>query len=105
LHCGDEKRVAVMVNNLGATMEMKLAIVARQRVSFLESKGLKRGANLDGTFLPSLDMSGISTFVLGINDEWLRCLDAAVTALAWPNVLKERPREAEAPIATEAERS
>jgi triose/dihydroxyacetone kinase / FAD-AMP lyase (cyclizing) len=85
-----------MVNNLGATTEMELAIVARHRVSFRESEGFKRGANLAGTFLPSLDMSGISTFVLGINDEWLRCLDAAITALSWPNVLKERPKEAEA---------
>src|SRR5215469_4723685 len=33
---GDEKRVAVMINNLGATTEMELAIVARHVILFLE---------------------------------------------------------------------
>jgi dihydroxyacetone kinase len=31
--------VAAMINNLGATTEMELAIVARHAVSYLESKG------------------------------------------------------------------
>jgi dihydroxyacetone kinase len=38
---GEEKRVAVMVNNLGATTEMELSIVARLRSKLLSvtSKG------------------------------------------------------------------
>ena len=36
---GTEKRVAVMVNNLGGTTEMEIAIVARHAVAFLEQKG------------------------------------------------------------------
>jgi dihydroxyacetone kinase len=98
---GDEKRVAVMINNLGATTEMELAIAARHAVPFLESKGFTVERIYAGTFLSSLDMAGISISVLGINDEWLRWLDAATTAPAWPNVLKQRPGKLEIRIVTE----
>lgn len=98
---GEEKRVAVMVNNLGATTEMELAIVARHAVPFLESKGCTVERIYAGTFLSSLDMAGISISVLGVNDEWLRWLDAPTTAPAWPNVLKRRSGKAEARSATE----
>jgi dihydroxyacetone kinase len=97
----DEKRVAVMVNSLGATTEMELAIVARHAAPFLESKGFTVERIYAGTFLSSLDMAGISISVLGIDDEWLRWLDAATTAPAWPNVLKQPPGKPEARIATE----
>jgi dihydroxyacetone kinase len=83
--------VAVMVNNLGATTTMELAIVARQAVRFLESKGLTVERIFAGTFLSSLDMAGISISVLGLDDERLRWLDAATTAPAWPNASKQRP--------------
>jgi dihydroxyacetone kinase len=90
---GDEKRVAAMVNNLGATTEMELAIIARHLVPFLESKGFIVERLYAGTFLSSLDMAGISISLLGLNDERLRWLDAETTAPAWPNVLKQRPGE------------
>jgi len=64
---GDEKRVAVMVNNLGATTEMELAIVARHAMRFLESMGFTVERIYAGTFLSSLDMAGISITVLGVN--------------------------------------
>src|SRR6202789_3180566 len=97
---GEEKRIAVMVNNLGATTEMELAIVARHAVPFLASNGYTVERIYAGTFLSSLDMAGISISVLGINDEWLGWLDAPTTAPAWPNVLKQRPGRPEARIAT-----
>jgi dihydroxyacetone kinase len=98
---GEDRRVAVMVNNLGATTEMELAIVARHTVPYLESKGYTVERIYAGTFLSSLDMAGVSISVLGINDEWLGWFDAPTTAPAWPNVLKRRPGKAEARIATE----
>jgi triose/dihydroxyacetone kinase / FAD-AMP lyase (cyclizing) len=98
---GDEKRVAVMVNNLGATTEMELAIVARHAVSFLASKGFTVERIYAGTLLSSLDMAGISISVLGLNGERLRLLDAATAAPAWPNVLKQPPGKAAAQIAAE----
>jgi triose/dihydroxyacetone kinase / FAD-AMP lyase (cyclizing) len=97
----DERRVAVMVNNLGATTEMELAIVARHTMDFLESKGFAVERIYAGTFLSSLDMAGISISVLGINDERLRWLDAETTAPAWPNALRQRPGRPEARAATE----
>jgi dihydroxyacetone kinase len=97
---GDEKRVAVMVNNLGATTTMELAIVGRHAISFLESKGFAVERIYAGTYLSSLDMAGISISVLGINDERLRWLDGATTAPGWPNVLKQRPGRPEAQMAS-----
>jgi dihydroxyacetone kinase len=97
---GGERRVAVMVNNLGATTEMELAIVARHAVPHLESEGYTVERIYAGTFLSSLDMAGISISVLGVNDEWLGWLDAPTTAPAWPNVLKQRPGRTGARIAT-----
>jgi len=98
---GDEKRVAVMVNNLGATTAMELAIVARHAMSFLESNGFIVERIFAGTFLSSLDMAGISITVLGVNDEWMRWLDAVTAAPAWPNALKQRQGQPPAQIAGE----
>ena len=95
---GDEKRVAVMVNNLGATTEMELAIVAQHAMPFLESRGFTVERLYAGTFLSSLDTAGISISVLGVNDERLRWLDAATTAPAWPNAPKQPPGKPDAQI-------
>jgi dihydroxyacetone kinase len=88
---GNGKRLALMINNLGATTEMELAIAARHAMPFLESRGFIVERIYAGTFLSSLDMAGISISVLGIDDERLRWLDAPTTAPAWPNALKQRP--------------
>jgi triose/dihydroxyacetone kinase / FAD-AMP lyase (cyclizing) len=98
---GDEQRVAVMVNNLGATTEMELAIVARHAASFLAGKGLTVERIYAGTFLSSLDMAGISISVLGLNEDRLRWLDASTTAPAWPNAAKQRPGNPATQIAVE----
>ena len=91
-HFGAEKRIAVLINNLGATTEMELAIVARHATGFLEKNGFTIERLYAGTFLSSLDMAGISISVFGVNKQWLRWLDAPTTAPAWPNVPKQRPR-------------
>lgn len=99
---GDERRLAVMINNLGATTEMELAILARYVVPFLERKGFTVERVYAGTFLSSLDMAGISISLLGLRDGWLRWLDAPTTAPSWPNVLKRRPHTTEAHITMNA---
>jgi dihydroxyacetone kinase len=104
-HGRPSKRVAVMVNNLGATTAMELAIVGRHAVSFLESKDFTVERICVGTFLSSLDMAGISISVLGLNDERLRWIDAATTAPAWPNVLKQRPGKPAVQMATDVNTS
>jgi len=97
---GDSKRVAVLLNNLGATTEMELAIVASRVASLLAEEQYSVERIYSGTFLSSLDMAGISISILGLNDERLRWLDAATSAPAWPNVSKQRPGRAEAAIST-----
>ncbi len=99
---GDERRLAVMINNLGATTEMELAVLARHVVPFLERKGFTVDRVYAGTFLSSLDMAGISISLLGLNDSRLQWLDAPTTAPAWPNVLRQRPNTEHADIATSA---
>jgi len=95
---GSAKRVAVMLNNLGATTEMELAIVARHAVPFLESNGFTVERIYAGTFLSSLDMAGISISVLGVDDARLRLLDADTSAPAWPNAAKRPPGRKQAPV-------
>src|SRR3984957_10391765 len=97
---GDQKRVAVMLNNLGAVTEMELAIVARHAPPFLEHNRFTVDRIYAGTFLSSLDMAGISISVLGVNDQRLRWLDAATSAPAWPNAPKRRPSNPESRIVT-----
>jgi triose/dihydroxyacetone kinase / FAD-AMP lyase (cyclizing) len=98
---GDAQRVAVMVNNLGATTEMELAIVARHAASFLAGRGLTVERIFAGTFLSSLDMAGISISVLGLSEDRLRWLDAPTAAPAWPNAAKQRPGNPALQVAVE----
>jgi dihydroxyacetone kinase len=86
-----EKRVAVMINNLGATTPMELAIVARHTVPYLETKGLSVERIYSGSFLTSLDMAGISISLLAVDEERLRWLDSPTTAPAWPSLPRQRP--------------
>jgi dihydroxyacetone kinase len=97
---GDARRLAVMINNLGATTEMELAVLARHVVPFLDRKGFTVERVYAGTFLSSLDMAGISISLLGLDDSRLQWLDAPTTAPAWPNVLRQRPHTEDADITT-----
>ena len=94
-HFNASSRLAVMVNNLGATTQMELAIIARHAVSFLASKGFTIERLYAGTFLSSLDMAGVSISLLGVSDEWLRWLDTETSAPGWPNVAKQPPGKPE----------
>jgi triose/dihydroxyacetone kinase / FAD-AMP lyase (cyclizing) len=94
-------QVAVMINNLGATTAMELAIVGRHTLAFLAGKGLTVDRIYTGTFLSSLDMAGISISILGLDCDRLRWLDAATTAPAWPNLLKQAPGKSTTQIAAE----
>jgi dihydroxyacetone kinase len=96
LHAGE--RVAVLINNLGATTAMELAIVGRRVLSRLEARGLEVERLYSGTFVSSLDMAGISISLLRVNDERLRWLDTPTSAPAWPNASKRRPASVAARI-------
>src|SRR4051812_28968063 len=88
---GTGEKVALMINNLGATTTMELAIIARRAASNLESRNIVVERVLLGTFMSSLEMAGVSISLLRVDEERLRLLDAPTTAPAWPNLLAAAP--------------
>ena len=85
------QEIALMINNLGATTNMELAIVARRAASNLQSRKVVIERVFLGTFMTSLEMTGVSLSLLRLDKERLRLLDAPTAAPAWPNVLKKAP--------------
>ncbi|XHF28244.1 dihydroxyacetone kinase subunit DhaL [Corallococcus exercitus] len=81
---GRGDRVALMVNGLGGTPPMELAIVTRRALAFLEERGVKVERAWQGTFLSALEMPGCSLTLLKVDDARLARLDAPTEAPAWP---------------------
>lgn len=77
-------RVVLLVNGLGATPPMELAIVTRDALSFFETQGVMVERAWSGTFLSALDMPGFSLSVMPVDDARLKLLDAETIAPAWP---------------------
>jgi ATP-dependent dihydroxyacetone kinase len=82
LNKGD--RIALLVNGLGATPPMELAIVARSALSALEGRGVTVERAWAGTLLSALDMPGFSLSILHVDAQSLELIDAPTTADAWP---------------------
>lgn len=82
LKSGD--RVALLVNGLGSTPPMELAVVARSAITRLEAKGVVVERAWAGTFLSALDMPGFSLSVMHVDDAMLNLIDAPTDADAWP---------------------
>ncbi|TKV71379.1 dihydroxyacetone kinase family protein [Rhizobium sp. AU243] len=82
LKSGD--RVALLVNGLGSTPPMELAVVARSAVTRLEAKGVVVERAWAGTFLSALDMPGFSLSVMHVDGAMLNLMDAPTDAGAWP---------------------
>lgn len=82
LKSGD--RVALLVNGLGSTPPLELAVVARSAVTRLEAKRVVVERAWAGTFLSALDMPGFSLSVMQVDDAMLNLMDAPTDAGAWP---------------------
>ncbi|MGV2051552.1 dihydroxyacetone kinase family protein [Agrobacterium sp. 22-209-1] len=82
LKSGD--RVALLVNGLGSTPPLELAVVARSAVTRLEAKRVVVERAWAGTFLSALDMPGFSLSVMHVDDAMLNLMDAPTDAGAWP---------------------
>jgi dihydroxyacetone kinase len=95
-------RVVLLVNNLGGTPTMELAIVTRRAVAALESRGLAVERVYMGTFLSALEMAGVSLSVLPVNEDRLALLDAPTEAPAWPCTAHSRVRATPLPPAPPA---
>ena len=90
--------VVLMVNGLGGTPAMELAIVARHAVEALEGRGAAVERVYLGNFLTALEMAGVSLSVLRVDPARLDRLDAPTTAPAWsPSPGRPRERAAEEP--------
>lgn len=89
LHKGD--RVAALINNLGATTGMELAIFARRVLAILRGQGVSVERVFTGTFVSSLEAAGLSVSLLPLDDSRLRFIDAATSAPAWPNATPSTP--------------
>ncbi|KUM34277.1 dihydroxyacetone kinase family protein [Pseudomonas sp. EpS/L25] len=77
-------RLALLVNGLGATPPLELALVARAALIDLRRRGLVVERAWTGTFLSALDMPGCSLSLLPVDDDRLAWLDAPTRARAWP---------------------
>ncbi|MGV2112151.1 dihydroxyacetone kinase family protein [Agrobacterium salinitolerans] len=82
LKSGD--RVALLINGLGSTPPMELAVVARSAVTRLEAKRVVVERAWAGTFLSALDMPGFSLSVMHVDDAMLNLMDAPTDAGTWP---------------------
>lgn len=82
---GDFSRIAVMVNNLGATTELEMNAFVSALFPELANGGFVVERLYVGAFMTALDMHGVSVtlFDLSISDCALELLDYPVTAPAW----------------------
>ncbi|WP_158741916.1 dihydroxyacetone kinase family protein [Acidisphaera sp. L21] len=79
-----DNRVALLVNGLGGTPPMELAIVARRALAVLRERGLRVERAWIGNFMTALEMPGCSLTLLALDDARLARLDAPTQAPAWP---------------------
>jgi dihydroxyacetone kinase-like protein len=77
--------VIVIVNGLGATQPMELAVIFGEAAALLDARGISLQRSLVGSYVTSLDMAGCSVTLLRADDELLRLWDEPVRtpALTW----------------------
>lgn len=76
--------LALLVNNLGATPPIELAIVTGEALDALARRGITVKRLWTGALLTALDMAGVSISLLPLNDRFQEFLDAETAAVAWP---------------------
>ena len=74
--------VALLVNGLGGTTAMELAIVARHALAVLRGRGLRVERAWMGDFLTALEMPGCSLSILKVDRARLALLDAPAESSA-----------------------
>ncbi|MCS3743599.1 MULTISPECIES: dihydroxyacetone kinase family protein [unclassified Rhizobium] len=79
---GDE--AVLLVNGLGSTPPLELAILARSALRSLAKGGVTVVRAWAGTFLSALDMQGFSLSVMPVTSRDLPFFDMPVEAQAWP---------------------
>ncbi|TCH96571.1 DAK2 domain-containing protein [Roseococcus sp. SYP-B2431] len=85
------EHVVLMVNGLGGTPPMELAIVARRALAVLRGRGIIVERAWAGVFLSALEMPGVSLSVLRVDSPRLALLDGHAEAPAWPGPGRVEP--------------
>ncbi len=98
-------RVALLINGLGATPPMELAVVTRRAIASLRSRGLRIERAWSGNFLTALEMPGCSISLLNLDEGDIELLDADTSATAWPRggAISEAPHIVRVPNIPESE--
>lgn len=97
-----DESLALLVNGLGGTPDMELAIVARRALRVLQDRGLKVARTWCGEFLTALEMPGCSLSILKLDARRLALIDAPARAPAWKEAgvgIERRILASEAPPA------
>jgi dihydroxyacetone kinase-like protein len=81
---GAGKRVALLVNSLGATPLEELLIVHRKAQALLQANGLEVRRRYVGHYATSMEMAGCSLSLLYLDDALERALDAPTSCPFWP---------------------
>ncbi|HEV7275848.1 MAG TPA: dihydroxyacetone kinase family protein [Devosiaceae bacterium] len=76
-------QVALLVNGLGGTAQMELAIVARAALRILRARGIAVPRAWSGSFMTAMEMPGCSLSLLPLNGERADLLDDPTSAPAW----------------------
>ncbi|MDH6279969.1 dihydroxyacetone kinase subunit DhaK [Prescottella agglutinans] len=77
--------VIAIVNGLGATHAIELAIATRELVRALDRRGIAHARLLSGSFVTSFDMHGLSITLVRVSDDFVELWDDPVRtpALTW----------------------
>jgi ATP-dependent dihydroxyacetone kinase len=76
-------KVVALVNGLGSTPPMDLAIITRAVLKVIEFKGIQSVRAWTGTFLSALDMPGFSVSLMRVMDDDLDLFDTPTSAASW----------------------
>ena len=88
-------QVVMLVNGLGSTPPMELAIVTRAALAALDAKDISVVRTWTGTFLSALDMPGFSVSLMPVDERDQVLLDSPTDAQSWPRgALVNRQRAA-----------
>jgi len=84
-------RIALLVNDLGATPPSELLIAAGEALRVFEAAGAVVERCWCGSFLTALDMAGCSLSAMRVDDARLERLDAEAFAAGWQQGVKPAP--------------
>lgn len=79
----DNKKVAVLVNGMGATPLMEQYVFANDVHALLEDAGLEVAFKKLGNYMTSIDMAGLSLTLMKVTDADVKALNADVATIAW----------------------